>query len=186
MTAVAHGGRVLLAVGGRLRVWRPKGDGSGFDELHDLGGFDALCQVVVLDGRVYAVSGIRTETTDVRGRTRTQRRPALAAWDLASGDLVAKLPLPMTPRSLVAADGKLYLVESDNTAPGNGKGLYREKGRVSLIRPTKDGMETVGAFQPAVGTKEIYTCPVVAAGRLFHRHGTLLAVYDLRRAAPRK
>jgi outer membrane protein assembly factor BamB len=179
LTPVVHGRHVLIDVGGKLKRWKVNPAGAGFEEVCDYGGFQSLAQAVVLDGRGYAVGSMPVET-DGKEKARKRTAPALVCHDLATGEVVARLRCNLTPRSLVSADGMLYLIESDNSAPHNGKGRYGEKAVISLIQPTAGGMQVVSSFTPASGTKEAYVCPVIAAGRLFHRHGALLAVYDLR------
>jgi hypothetical protein len=51
---------------------------------------------------------------------------------------------------------------------------------LNLIRPTADGYEVVSTFEPLLGSLEAWVHPCIAEGRLFHRLGRLLAVYDLR------
>jgi hypothetical protein len=144
---------------------------------------NAICQIVVLGGKLYGISARRETVKDEQGRERVRQVPVLAAYDLETGDRLHATPVAPTPRSLVAADGRIYVISTDNTAPQDGSGLYQEKALVSLLEPRADGLRCVGSFSPALGTKEVYVCPVIAEGRLFHRHGNLLAVYDLRPAS---
>lgn len=74
--------------------------------------------------------------------------------------------------SVVAADGMVYIIEG-------GERAWRTP-RMSLLKPTPDGFVCTGSFTPEVGTKELWVSPTIAAGRLFIRHGRLLACYDLR------
>ncbi len=189
MTPIVSGGYVFADYAQKLTQLKPvlREGKVDFEVVRDFGRMVDLDQAVVMDGRIYRFGrmpvekpGKSVEGGKPRKKRRRRGKPAVVCIDVETGKTLAHLPCEMTPRSIIAADGMVYVIESANTAPGNGKGLYREKGRLTLIRPTEDGMEYAGAFQPAVGTKEIYVAPVISNGRLFHRHGTTLAVYDLR------
>ena len=109
--------------------------------------------------------------------------PALLCIDVATGKTLAALPCTLVHRSIIAAGGQVFTIETNNRAPGNGKGLYREEGLIRMVTPTEGGMKYGGTFKPAAGTKEIYLAPVISEGRLFHRHGTTLLVYDVQAAS---
>lgn len=162
LTPVQHEGRVLATMGNRLHCFEPTDDGKSLREVWKGPGIDGIAQCSVIDGKVFAGGGKK-----------------LICADGMTGKTLMTKPFSWVVRSMVAADGMLYVVESDNRAPGDGKGRFTEKARLSLVKPTKSGFEVVSSFEPVQGTKEVYVCPTIAEGRLFHRHGNLLAVYDI-------
>ncbi len=165
LTPVVAGGHVFLDLDGKLVQVEPKlaAGKLAFETVRDFGAGGGLGQIVVMNGRLYRLSA-----------------SAVQCLDLKTGAVLAAVPGKLTPRSLIAADGKLFSIATNNRSPGNGKGLYRDEGLIHMFAPTPAGLEELGVFKPAIGTKEIYVAPVIAEGRLFHRHGTTLAVYDLR------
>ncbi len=68
--------------------------------------------------------------------------------------------------AVIVADGLLY--------------CYNESGYVGLIKPVNGELELLSKFRITKGTKEHFTRPVIAQGRLFIRHGNALLVYDIR------
>ncbi len=163
LTPSVHGDTVFVHTRKQLRKWKAKEDDFGFDEKWAVKGIDALGQIVVTGDRLFAV----------RGRH-------LVCLSTETGEEIHRQPFEWVIRSLIGADGMVYVIESNNKAPGNGKGLYREQGRISLVKPTRDGFDVTGTVLPPRGTKEVYVAPTIAAGMLLHRHGHLLAAYDIR------
>ena len=180
LTPVVYKDRLIASVSGRLCMWRVVPGEEVLKQVWDGPQVDMLCQIVVLGGRLYGISRARVTVEGKDGKPTTKSVPALCCYDLDTGGRLHATAVPWSPRSLVAADGMIYVISTDNTAPQDGSGLYREKALIGLYKPGRDGVECVGSFTPALGTKEIYVAPTIAAGRLFHRHGNLLAVYDLR------
>lgn len=162
LTPIQHDGRVLATMGSRLHCFAPADDGKSLREVWKGPGVDGIAQCSVLDGKVFAGGGRK-----------------LICSDFATGRTLMEKPFPWIVRSMVAADGMLYVIESDNRAPGNGKGRFADKARISLVKPAPEGFDVVSSFEPVQGTKEVYVGPTIAEGRLFHRHGNLLAVYDI-------
>ena len=105
----------------------------------------------------------------------------IQARDLATGKRLHSEPVTKDG-SMSAADGMIYLLEGGEGAWQAGQPA---KTQLSLIKPTPTGFEIVSRFDPLVGTKEAWLNPCIAAGRLFLRHGSLLACYDLRPASYR-
>jgi outer membrane protein assembly factor BamB len=190
LTPVVADGHVFLDIHERLTQLKPRLRNRvlTFEKVREFGGKAGLDQIVVMDGRLYrfgAMAAPDTSTDPVSTGKRSRRKPprpkpAVVCIDIESGRTLARLPCTMVHRSIIAAGKQIYTIETDNKAPGNGKGLYREEGLIRLIVPTEGGMRYAGVLRPAVGTKEIYVAPTIAEGRLFHRHGTVLVVYDLR------
>ncbi len=154
-------------------------DGKGFDLLWEGRHFDAIGQAVILDGRLYIGGRMRKDPNDPNTQRRPKNRPR--GWlclDGRTGELIHQVPC-WDSGSVVAADGLLYWLEGGEGAWHKGK---VPRTRLSLVKPTPDGFKVVSRFRPAAGSKELWTNPTIAHGRLFFRHGRLLAVYDLRRS----
>ncbi len=141
------------------------------------GGVNGISQVVVLDGKVFAIAQrvMDVEVADKKnpGKAQTQKKKVWAwvCYDAQTGNLL-KARRCMSDGSVVAADGMVFFVE--------GGEKHWKTPRMSAVRATESGFETVGSFQPVVGSKELWVSPTIAAGRLFIRHGTTLSCYDLR------
>ena len=59
--------------------------------------------------------------------------------------------------------------------------LFRyDRGLVALVEATPEAFRLRGTFQPVVGSGPAWARPVIADGRLYLRHGDLLACYDMR------
>jgi outer membrane protein assembly factor BamB len=67
--------------------------------------------------------------------------------------------------SVIYADGMLY--------------CYSEDGVVGLVRPSPEKCQVLGKFKVPEGDGSHWAHPVVAAGRLFIRHGNALMCYDV-------
>lgn len=166
MTPVVANGHIFTDINYQLTQLRPQlTDGKLTMEIvRSWKGIGGLCQAVVLGDRLFRVFG-----------------GSLQVIDLKTGEVVTEHRCDQEPRSLISADGKLFSINSDRTAPSDGKGQYREQALIQMFAVGPDGLKLLGSFKPETGTKEVYVAPVIAAGRLFHRHGSTLAVYDLRR-----
>jgi len=59
--------------------------------------------------------------------------------------------------------------------------LFRyDRGLVALVEATPEAFRLKGTFQPVTGSGPAWARPVIADGRLYLRHGDLLACYDVR------
>lgn len=59
--------------------------------------------------------------------------------------------------------------------------LFRyDRGLVALVEATPEAFRLKGTFQPVTGSGPAWARPVIADGRLYLRHGDLLACYDMR------
>ena len=59
--------------------------------------------------------------------------------------------------------------------------LFRyDRGLVALVEATPEAFRLKGTFQPVTGDGPAWARPVIADGRLYLRHGDLLACYDVR------
>ena len=67
--------------------------------------------------------------------------------------------------SVIYADGMLY--------------CYSEDGTVGLVRPSAEKCQVISTFKVPLGDGTHWAHPVVAAGRLFIRHGNALMCYDI-------
>jgi len=56
--------------------------------------------------------------------------------------------------------------------------LYNQLGKVGLVRLNQEKMILEKSFKITLGTNEHFSLPLVAAGRIFIRHGDALLVYD--------
>jgi len=180
MTRVPSGDKLFATFGGVLYAYRVLPPPKVLQQIWTGPRCNPICQAVAMDGRLYVIDSMKAEVDDRRGGKVQRNVPALVALDQETGKRLAEVRVPWTPRSLIAADGHIYAISTDDTAPQDGSGLYREQALITLYRPTRDTIEEAGQFKPIRGTKEVYVAPVIAEGRLFHRHGNLLAVYDLR------
>lgn len=55
-----------------------------------------------------------------------------------------------------------------------------DRGLIALIEATPDAFHLKGTFQPLTGTGPAWAHPVILNGKLYLRHGDLLACYDVR------
>lgn len=70
---------------------------------------------------------------------------------------------------------------SASTLYAGGHILFRyDRGLVALVEATPDAFRLKGAFQPLTGSGPAWARPVIADGKLYLRHGDLLACYDMR------
>jgi len=181
-TPVWAEGMLVASVGGALTAFTPAADGRGFEPAWQGPGFRQIAQIVVLDGKVF-VQGDDTQVREVReakaGREVVTTRPTkvlcLRAFDLKTGKPLKSEPI-VKEGSLWAADGMVYMLEGGEGAWQKGEPA---RTRISLVKPTPVGFEIVSRFEPLVGTKEAWVNAAVAEGRLFIRHGSLIACYDI-------
>lgn len=78
--------------------------------------------------------------------------------------------------AIISADGMLYCYEE-------------RRGNLALVPATPKGFFPVSSFRIRKGSDKHWAHPVICDGRLYHRHGEALMVFDLRlpkTAAPRK
>ena len=168
----------------RAALLEPTGDAEVFRKVWQLDApLNPVSQAVILDGKVFFLGNVTEEveqTVERKGKTTTrkvaQRHLALKAMDLKTGRLLNAAKVRQEG-SMVAADGMIYLLTGGehNWNKGTGPDTW-----ISLIKPTADGFEVVSEFQPRRAKTEAWVNPSIAEGRLFHRQGTVLAVYDLR------
>ncbi len=109
-------------------------------------------QAVLVDGYVYASShqGLRGKWSCV---------------ELKTGKLMWQDGGVGRGGSVIFADGMLY--------------CYSEDGNVGLVQPSSDKCNVVSTFKVPKGDGSHWAHPVVAAGRLFIRHGDVLMCYDI-------
>lgn len=77
--------------------------------------------------------------------------------------------------AIIVADGMLYCYEE-------------RRGNLALVPATPKGFVPVSSFRIRLGSDKHWAHPVISDGRLYHRHGEALMVFDLRRpeaAGPR-
>ena len=168
----------------RAALLEPTGDPEVLRKVWQLDApLNPVSQALILDGKVFFLGGMSEETEQTverGGRTErrkvTRRYLALKAMDLKTGRML-KAAEVRQEGSMVAADGMICLLTGGehNWNKGTGPDTW-----ISLIRPTADGFEIVSEFQPKHSKTEAWVNPSIAEGRLFHRQGTVLAVYDLR------
>ena len=183
LTPTYRDGCLAVAVNGELTMLKLSADCRSFTELWRKTGkenIETKSQVVLLDGKVFGigtieetVEEIRTENGQEKRRMVTRKSPAWVCFERDTGRLL-KAQACLCDGSVVAADGMVYIIEG-------GERAWRTP-RMSLLKPTPDGFVCTGSFTPEVGTKELWVSPTIAAGRLFIRHGKLLACYNLRGA----
>jgi outer membrane protein assembly factor BamB len=71
----------------------------------------------------------------------------------------------MAPSSVIASDGLLY--------------VYSESGKISLVQPLTNALNTISSFNVPFGTNLHMSHPVIKNKRLYVRHGTSLMVYNI-------
>jgi len=177
LTPVYYDGYLLvpsLKGKGKYSLLKLSKDGKSYEELHELS-LDGLTQALFMNDRLFVVQS--------QGR----KKPlALTCVDVAGGKVLQQKPA-FDAGSLVAAEGMVYWLEgggrgmgaSNEYAPG-----YGVDGRLSLVKPTKEGFEIMGHFKPLRGLRDSWIHPTIAEGLLLHRHQPLLAVYDIRAEKP--
>ncbi len=62
---------------------------------------------------------------------------------------------------------------------GDGLIAYNQRGQVGLFRTDQDNLSLISSFKVTSGTKEHFSHPVVAGGRLYIRHGNALLAYNI-------
>jgi outer membrane protein assembly factor BamB len=88
--------------------------------------------------------------------------------DLTTGKIVWKgEALERGSAATLYADGHLW--------------LRYDRGLVALVEATPEAFRLKGTFQPVTGSGPAWSRPVIHDGRLYLRHGDLLACYDVRR-----
>jgi outer membrane protein assembly factor BamB len=170
----------LLVSGGKyaLALWRLDPDGRGATRVWEKAQMRredpprATAPVlvpqappIVVGDRVY---GVKFRHTD---------HETWSWWcclDAATGETVSAWRArgegwPPPHPSFACAGGLFYLLE-------NGP-------RCSLARPVADGMEVVSSFRPALRANQVYTHPVIHAGRLYLRAGGTVVCHDVTAAA---
>jgi len=109
-------------------------------------------QAVLLDGYVYASSHQRAS-----GRW--------SCVEVKSGELAWEDAGVGKGGSVMYAEGMLY--------------CYSEDGTVGLVRASPEKCDVIGSFKVPMGGGSHWAHPVVAAGRLYIRHGDALMCYDV-------
>lgn len=90
-----------------------------------------------------------------------------ACVDIATGKIMWRGKAPERGSAAVLyADGHLW--------------FRYDRGLIALIEATPDAFRLKGTFQPVTGTGPAWAHPVILDGRLYLRHGDLLACYDVR------
>jgi len=95
----------------------------------------------------------------------TRSRSGLVCLDVATGKVVYEAPR-VAKGSVIWAEGLLY--------------VYSERGTVGLVRPTRSAFKLVGRLPVRHGGGPHWAHPAIANGRLYVRHGDVLAAYDIR------
>ncbi len=140
-------------------VLRIAPDGS-YTKLWDRAGINpGLAKSVIADDKVFLFG-------------RDGKQSVMMALDVQTGKTVATHPCT-EPGSVIAAGARVIFLEG-------GERKWKQS-RLTLVKPTKEGFEVVSQFTPEIGTLENWVHPVVAEGRLWIRHGNMLAAYDLRK-----
>ena len=85
--------------------------------------------------------------------------------ELATGQVKHESPI-VGKGSVTYADGLFY--------------CYGERGTLALVKGTPKAFETLGSFRITQGNGEHWAHPVVAAGKLFVRHGDVLMAFDVK------
>ncbi|MHC4203031.1 MAG: outer membrane protein assembly factor BamB family protein [Planctomycetota bacterium] len=86
--------------------------------------------------------------------------------EVATGKLMWKGKAPERgSASVIYADGHLW--------------FRYDRGLIALVEATPDEFRLKGTFQPITGTGPAWAHPVILDGKLFLRHGDLLACYDV-------
>ena len=68
--------------------------------------------------------------------------------------------------AVITADGKLY--------------CYSQRGEIGLVKPDPSGFELISKARVSLGSGQHWAHPVIENGRLFIRHGNVLAAYNIR------
>ena len=89
-----------------------------------------------------------------------------ACVDVATGKIMWRGKAPERgSASIIYADGHLW--------------FRYDRGLVALIEATPEAFRLKGTFQPLTGTGPAWAHPVILDGKLYLRHGDLLACYDV-------
>lgn len=108
--------------------------------------------VVLLDGYIY---GVAHKSRD------------MVCLELATGK-VMWTSRDVTQGNTVYADGMLYIYEGP------------KMGRVSLVKPSPEGLDLKGQFKVTAGTEKHWAHPTIANGMLLIRHGDALIAYNIK------
>jgi len=108
--------------------------------------------VVLLDGYIY---GVAHKSRD------------LVCLELATGK-VMWTSRDVTQGNTVYADGMLYIYEGP------------KMGRISLVKPSPEGLDLKGQFKVKAGTDKHWAHPTIAHGMLLIRHGDALIAYNIK------
>lgn len=108
--------------------------------------------VVLLDGYIY---GVAHKSRD------------MVCLELATGK-VMWTSRDVTQGNTVYADGMLYIYEGP------------KMGRVSLVKPSPEGLDLKGQFKVTAGTEKHWAHPTIADGMLLIRHGDALIAYNIK------
>lgn len=167
MTPVYNDGYLLMACkgGSNITMFKMSEDFRTYEELWTRQ-IDTLSQAVIVDGKVFGIGW--PPRGDKKKKPGKQR--AIVCFDADSGKLLKHVNC-MATGSVVAADGLVFIVQ--------GAEHHCKTPKMTLVKPTDDGFEITGEFQPKVGTKELWVSPTIARGRLFIRQGSQLAAYDI-------
>jgi hypothetical protein len=109
--------------------------------------------VVLVDGFIYGTS---------------HKKPGLACIEMATGK-VMWLDRTVTQGNTIYADGMLYIYEGPRI------------GRVTLVKPSPQGLDIQGRFSVTAGTDKHWAHPAIADGLLFIRHGDALIAYTIKK-----
>lgn len=107
----------------------------------------------------------------VDGMVLGSRKRNLKGWlcvDIETGE-TRHAELDMHSGAAVYADGRFYCLT--------------DRGAVSLLKLTDQGVETVGRLEVVRGKKDVWSHPVICDGRLYVRYHDKVYCYDVRRQA---
>lgn len=139
------------------RVVKLSQDGAGYSDVWTNPKLDSLHGGVILhDGRLYG--------SDTKKRWLCQ--------DFMTGRIKTTDESFDAKGSLIYAEDMLV--------------CYSEKGMLSLVKITPEGMATVSSFEITLGTKEHWAHPVISDGRLYIRRGDTLMAYAVKDKEPQR
>ena len=108
--------------------------------------------VILLDGYIY---GLAHKSRDMTCLELTTGKVMWTSRDVTQGNTVY-------------ADGMLYIYEGP------------KKGRVSLVKPSPEGLDLKGQVMVTAGTEKHWAHPTISDGMLLIRHGDALIAYDVK------
>ncbi len=188
MTPVHADGHLLVREGNGVAMLKLSDDGTAVHRLWSGPRVDDVSQAVILRDTLFVITRPvwRHNRVVVAANGRTfaltgrKRYWFLQAWDVRTG-AVLKSERVYSDGSLWAADGMLYVLEGGQ---GAGPRHARPSTRIWLAQPAATGFVVQSRFSPAQGERQAWANGAIAGGRMFYRHGDVIATYDLRAQGP--